>query len=197
MRGVFTPRPRICTPPAATDRPAARPLRRRRHAHDGTVAVRTAPRRGAAPRRLPRPPTVCDRDTAATVRRAHEQTLGAGRVVVRPVSTATADFPLYGPAGAALHGAGEVRTAYWMLGCVGRRRWARTAGEGAAAKMAALPPNHSPAFRPDPRLTVPPASPRSRLPPWRGRRGLRGDARLPAARPASPLDRAGGRCREG
>lgn len=96
MRGVFTPRPRICTPPAATDRPAARPLRRRRHAHDGTVAVRTAPLRGAAPRRLPRPPTVCDRDTAATGRRCHVQTLGAGRVAVRPASTATEDFPLYG-----------------------------------------------------------------------------------------------------
>ncbi|MFF7215055.1 hypothetical protein ACFZAU_31705 [Streptomyces sp. NPDC008238] len=100
-------------------------------------------------------PTLADPGTAAAVRRAHERALGAGRVAVWPASTATEDFPLYGPAGAALHGVGDVRTAYWMLGCVGPEQWARTPGAGAAARMAALPPNHSPAFRPDPRLAVP------------------------------------------
>lgn len=100
-------------------------------------------------------PTLADPGTAAAVRRAHERTLGAARVAVWPASTATEDFPLYGPAGAGLHGATEVRTAYWMLGCVGPEQWARTPGTGAAAKMGALPPNHSPGFRPDPRLAVP------------------------------------------
>lgn len=100
-------------------------------------------------------PTVPDPAAAAAVRRAHEQTFGTARVALWPASTATEDFPLYGPAGAPLHGATEVRTAYWMLGCVGPRQWADAVGDGAAAKMAALPPNHSPGFRPDPRLAVP------------------------------------------
>jgi hippurate hydrolase len=98
-------------------------------------------------------PTLPDTATAA-VRRAHEQAFGAGRVGVWPASTATEDFPLFGPAGVPLHGATGVRTAYWMLGCVGPGQWARTPGEGAAAKLAALPPDHSPGFRPDPRLAV-------------------------------------------
>lgn len=50
-----------------------------------------------------------------------------------------------------MHG---IRTAYWMLGMVGARQWAEAPGSGPAEKMAALPPNHSPEFRPSVRLTL-------------------------------------------
>lgn len=100
-------------------------------------------------------PTASDASVAAAVRHAHEQVLGPERVAGWVPSTATEDFPLFGPAGSRLHGADDVRTAYWMLGCVGPRQWAETPGDSAAAKMASLPPNHAPAFRPDPRLAVP------------------------------------------
>ncbi|MEU6343638.1 amidohydrolase [Streptomyces sp. NPDC046977] len=101
------------------------------------------------------PPTVPDAGAAETVRRAHERALGERRVALWPASTATEDFPLFGPAGAALHGAQGIRTAYWMFGCTGPRQWAGTPGDSAAEKMAALPPNHAPDFRTDPRLAVP------------------------------------------
>ena len=42
-----------------------------------------------------------------------------------------------------------------MLGCVGPAQWAAAPGDSAAAKLAALPANHSPGFRPEPRLTLP------------------------------------------
>ncbi|MCM2423453.1 amidohydrolase [Streptomyces sp. RKAG293] len=100
-------------------------------------------------------PTQADHGTAAAVLRAHERAFGPQRVAVWPPSLATEDFPLYGPAGASLHGVEGIRTAYWMLGSVGPRQWAEAPGDSAAAKLAALPPNHAPEFRPDPRLTVP------------------------------------------
>ncbi|WP_328540363.1 amidohydrolase [Streptomyces sp. NBC_00344] len=100
-------------------------------------------------------PTVSDASAATAVRDIHEHVLGPERVAGWLPSTATEDFPLFGSAGSRLHGAVGVRVAYWMLGCVGPRQWAETPGESAAAKMASLPPNHSPFFRPDPRLAVP------------------------------------------
>ncbi|MFD9126231.1 amidohydrolase [Kitasatospora sp. NPDC059571] len=101
------------------------------------------------------PATVCDPVRSEEVRRAHRAVFGPERVAVWPPSPATEDFPLYGPAGAHLHGSSQVRTAYWMLGATGPRQWAEAPGRTAAEKLAALPPNHSPRFRADLRLAVP------------------------------------------
>jgi amidohydrolase len=101
------------------------------------------------------PATVPDPAAADAVRRAHRAAFGSERVAAWPPSSATEDFPLFGDAGLPLHGVPGVRLAYWMLGCVGPRQWAAAPGGSAAAKLAALPANHSPEFRPDPRLTVP------------------------------------------
>ena len=95
------------------------------------------------------------RTLADAVLRAHRELLGPDRVVLWPTSLATEDFGLFGPAGAALHGLADVRTAYWMFGVVGKTQWARTPGSTAAQKLAALPPNHSPRFRPDPGVAIP------------------------------------------
>jgi amidohydrolase len=100
------------------------------------------------------PPTAGDPETVRAVREAHTRAFGPGRVTGWPPSPATEDFPLYGDAGLALHGVPGVRTGYWMLGSVGPRQWA-AAGDTAAAKLAALPANHSPHFAPDVRLTTP------------------------------------------
>lgn len=92
---------------------------------------------------------------ADAVLSAHRELLGPERVTLWPTSLATEDFGLYGPAGARLHGLRDARTAYWMFGVIGRTQWDRTAGASAADKLAALPPNHSPRFRPDPGAAVP------------------------------------------
>jgi hippurate hydrolase len=101
------------------------------------------------------PAGVPDPALAAAVRRYHVAAFGPERVTHWPASLATEDFPLFGPAGAHLHGDAAVRTAYWMLGSVGAAQWSAAPGESAAEKLAALPPNHAPGFRPDPRLSVP------------------------------------------
>ncbi|MFR0355077.1 amidohydrolase [Streptomyces sediminimaris] len=98
--------------------------------------------------------TVPDPDLTATVRAAHRALFGAARVTGWPGSAATDDFPLLTGAGAHLHGHPGIRGAYWMLGATGPARWAAAPGTGAAAKLAALPANHSPRFLPSPRLTL-------------------------------------------
>ncbi|SEO64532.1 hippurate hydrolase [Actinacidiphila rubida] len=97
--------------------------------------------------------TVNDPEAATAVRRAHEDAFGAGRVARWQPSTATEDFPLLGPAGRDLHGVAGIRTCYWMLGAVGPEQWA-AAGATAAERLAAVPGNHSPRFRPHVGLTL-------------------------------------------
>ena len=97
--------------------------------------------------------TVGDPAVTAAVRQAHRAAFGAHRVARWQPSTATEDFPLLGPDGARLHGVEGVRAGYWMLGTVGPAQWAE-AGQGAAQRLAALPGNHSPLFRPQVRLTL-------------------------------------------
>jgi amidohydrolase len=101
------------------------------------------------------PAGLSDQATAETVQAGHRALFGPQRVTAWPPSLATEDFPLFGPAGLPLHGHDGIRTAYWMLGVVGRRQWDEAAGTSAAQKLAALPSNHSPRFRPDPRTAVP------------------------------------------
>lgn len=101
------------------------------------------------------PANVPDPSLAAAVRHSHRQIFGPDRVTHWPASLAAEDFPLFGPAGAHVHGKTGIRTAYWMLGVVGPAQWSATPGASAAEKLAALPPNHAPDFRPDPRLTIP------------------------------------------
>ncbi|MFD5370529.1 amidohydrolase [Streptomyces sp. NPDC127103] len=90
-------------------------------------------------------------DPAATraVRAAHTGLYGSARVADWPPSLASEDFPLYGGAGAALHGEKDVPLVYWMTGTASPRQWAAAAGR--------LPPNHSPLFAPDVRTALPPA----------------------------------------
>ncbi|WP_432250203.1 peptidase dimerization domain-containing protein [Streptomyces sanyensis] len=89
----------------------------------------------------------CDPATTGEVRRVHAELLGSGRVLAWPGSMAAEDFPLFGDAGAALHGERGVPLAYWMLGVVGPEEWRRTAPGGPDA---GAPPvtNHSPYFAP-------------------------------------------------
>ncbi|MGW1072820.1 amidohydrolase [Streptomyces sp. NPDC002537] len=93
------------------------------------------------------PVNVPDPGLASAVREAHEEAFGAERVAGLPPSMATEDFPLFAVDG--------VRTAYWMLGVVGRRQWLAAPGASAAEKLAALPPNHSPFFAPSPGAALP------------------------------------------
>ncbi|WP_371483921.1 amidohydrolase [Kitasatospora sp. NBC_00315] len=114
--------------------------------------------------RCPREPTVRitsrsgvnlpDAGLTAEVAAAHRAAFGAQRVTGWPPAMATEDFPLFGEAGRALHGVAGIRTAYWMLGVVGPRQWSAAPGASAAEKLAALPPNHSPEFRPHVGLTL-------------------------------------------
>jgi amidohydrolase len=97
--------------------------------------------------------TAGDPAVTAAVRQAHRAAFGAHRVARWQPSMATEDFCLLGPDGVALHGVEGVRAGYWMLGTVGPAQWA-AAGEGAAQRLAALPGNHSPRFRPQVRLTL-------------------------------------------
>ncbi|RKE17535.1 amidohydrolase [Streptomyces sp. TLI_171] len=90
-----------------------------------------------------------DPELAEQLRTVHQRLFGAARVADWPPALATEDFPLFGPAGADLHGVPGIRTAYWMLGTVGPEQWAAAPGTGAAGKLAALPANHSPEFRPN------------------------------------------------
>ena len=101
------------------------------------------------------PANVPDPSLAAVVRHSHQQIFGPDRVTHWPASLAAEDFPLFGPAGAHLHGKTAIRSAYWMLGVVGPAQWSATPGASAAEKLTALPPNHAPDFRPDPRLSIP------------------------------------------
>ena len=98
-------------------------------------------------------PTAGDPGVTAVVRRAHQAVFGPQRVARWQPSMATEDFPLLGPQGIALHGVEGIRAGYWMLGTVGPAQWA-AAGEDAAQRLAALPGNHSPRFRPQVRLTL-------------------------------------------
>ncbi|MCX4745744.1 amidohydrolase [Kitasatospora sp. NBC_01287] len=95
-----------------------------------------------------------DPELTARVRAAHQRAFGPARVADWPPSPATEDFPLLGEAGRPLHGVPGIRTAYWMLGMVGPAQWAAAPGAGAAEKLAALPANHSPEFRPHLPLTL-------------------------------------------
>jgi hippurate hydrolase len=99
--------------------------------------------------------TVSDARYGPAVRAIHESLLGRDRVMAWPGSLATEDFPLFGPAGTGIHGAPDVPVVYWVIGCVGPRRWRDTAPGGSAQdKMAALPPNHSGRFAVDPAPTL-------------------------------------------
>ena len=100
------------------------------------------------------PVTVTDPAAAEPVRAAHERAFGAERVTTLPPSLATEDVSWLAATGEDLHGAAAIRLAYWMLGCVGPAQWAAAPGDTAAAKLAALPANHAPDFRPEPRLTL-------------------------------------------
>lgn len=85
----------------------------------------------------------CDPRTTASVRQAHTALLGRGRVMAWPGSLATEDFPLFGDAGADIHGQRGIPLVYWMTGVVGADDWCRAAAAGLAPE-----PNHSPRFAP-------------------------------------------------
>ncbi|WP_405508981.1 amidohydrolase [Streptomyces cyaneofuscatus] len=88
------------------------------------------------------PALLPDPALTAAVRRAHEASLGAARVLDAAPTTATEDFPHFA--------AGGVATAYWLLGTTGVRQWrAARAGGGP------VPPNHAPGFAPDVRAALP------------------------------------------
>ncbi|MFD8553749.1 peptidase dimerization domain-containing protein, partial [Streptomyces fradiae] len=97
------------------------------------AAVRRVVRAESAAAGAPRDPEVtvvsrsaalrCDPDATAPVRRAHEQLLGAARVLTWPGSMAAEDFALFGDAGAELHGHRGVPLVYWMLGVTGPEEW--------------------------------------------------------------------------
>lgn len=95
---------------------------------------------------------LCDPRTTGSVRRAHTGLLGPARVLSWPGSMATEDFPLFGDAGAAIHGERGIPLVYWMLGVTDPNAWRRTTSDGATsgAPDAAPPPapNHSPHFAP-------------------------------------------------
>jgi hippurate hydrolase len=92
-------------------------------------------------------PTVSDPSATATARRAHEDAFGKHRVTTWPGSMSTEDFPLF--AGPERGTTSDVPTVYWMLGCVGKRRWAAASQGSAADRLTTIAPNHSPEFAPD------------------------------------------------
>ncbi len=98
--------------------------------------------------------TVTDPEVTDGVRTAHRTAFGAARVTAWPPALATEDFPLLTGAGADLHGHGGIRGCYWMLGATGPAQWAAAPGPDAAAKLRALPANHSPRYLPSVRLTL-------------------------------------------
>ncbi|MFE7235458.1 amidohydrolase [Streptomyces sp. NPDC057596] len=89
----------------------------------------------------------CDPHTTDSIRRAHTGLLGPGRVLPWPGSMATEDFPLFGDAGAGVHGQHGVPLVYWMLGVVGADEWRRATADGPDASPPPAP-NHSPHFAP-------------------------------------------------
>ncbi|MEU6539990.1 amidohydrolase [Streptomyces sp. NPDC047000] len=84
-----------------------------------------------------------DPRATAAVRHAHTALLGRGRVLAWPGSLATEDFPLFGDAGADVHGQHGIPLVYWMAGVVGADDWRRATTAGLAPE-----PNHSPRFAP-------------------------------------------------
>ena len=88
---------------------------------------------------------LCDPHATASVRHAHTELLGPGRVLPWPESMAAEDFPLFGDAGAEVHRQHGIPLVYWMLGVTGPDEW-----RGASAGPHAPPPhpNHSPHFAP-------------------------------------------------
>jgi amidohydrolase len=95
------------------------------------------------------PVTWSDRAPAARVRAAHVEAFGSSRIVSWVPSMATEDVGLFGPAGLALHGSKGAALCYWILGVTDPSRWNAVDGD-AMTRLAAQPPNHSPAFAPDP-----------------------------------------------
>lgn len=95
------------------------------------------------------PQNVNDPRHVALIRQAHRVAFPAGHVVDWPASLATEDFGWFGEPGVALHGVSGVATVYWMLGCVGLRRWSMAPGDTPWHKAATLPTNHSAQFAPD------------------------------------------------
>ncbi|MFI9173137.1 amidohydrolase [Streptomyces lincolnensis] len=91
---------------------------------------------------------------ARSVRAGHEELLGTRQVLDWPPSLAAEDFPLYGRAGAGVHGRPAVPTVYWMVGSVGPEQWRRAPGTTVPEKLATLPPNHSCGYAPDPVPTL-------------------------------------------
>ncbi|WKE68595.1 amidohydrolase [Streptomyces sp. WP-1] len=98
--------------------------------------------------------TVTDPEVTDGVRTAHRSAFGAARVTSWPPALATEDFPLLTGAGAPLHGHGGIRGCYWMLGATGPAQWAAAPGPDPAARLRALPANHSPRYLPSVRLTL-------------------------------------------
>ncbi|MER7763788.1 amidohydrolase [Streptomyces sp. NPDC097619] len=136
---------------AALDRAAAAVERIAR----AECAAAACPREPEVVRTGGSPVTHPDPGLTAALRAAHAAEFGEPAVAMWPPSLATEDFALFGEAGRAVHGASGVRLGYWMLGVTGPATWARTPGNSAALKLAALPANHSPAFAPDPRTALP------------------------------------------
>lgn len=93
-----------------------------------------------------------DPDIAAAVREAHRGLLGGRRVLPWQPGTAAEDSGRFGPAGAELHGADRVRTAYWILGVTAARQWRAAARAGPGG---AVPANDAPESAPDARHALP------------------------------------------
>lgn len=89
------------------------------------------------------PVGINDPDVATRVRAAHESMFGPNRVLFIPPSLSTEDFPLF-----------AVPTAYWSVGSVAARVWARAPGTTLDEKLTSVPVNHSPLFAPDPAPTL-------------------------------------------
>ncbi|MFB7369539.1 amidohydrolase [Streptomyces sp. NPDC056222] len=98
----------------------------------------------------------CDPSTTASIRRSHTRLLGPGRALTWPGSMATEDFPLFGDAGAGIHGQHGVPLVYWMLGVLNPAEWGRAAVDGTDTPPPPAP-NHSPYFAPDIRSALRPA----------------------------------------
>lgn len=99
-------------------------------------------------------PNLNDPEAARAVRRSHAALLGSSRVLDCPPTTAAEDFPLYGTAGTDLYSGPAVPTVYWMVGSVGAKQWEAAAATTGADRSAHVPPNHSPAYAPDPVPTL-------------------------------------------
>jgi amidohydrolase len=95
-------------------------------------------------------PLVPDQELTAAVAAAHRDHFGTQRVAQWPASMASEDVTWFAqPPGSAA----RVPLVYWVLGSVGPRAWAQ-AGDTAAARLAALPGNHSSRFAPTPGLSL-------------------------------------------